>query len=717
MSNNNDNNSDEKRLADLNRNRGYIRQKITKLGTKVSDEVPNISQSGKSLHLEKCITLKKKIQDLDEEIFEINISLNTNDIELGQEETIAEAYIELLDKTILKLESLHVQNLAGVEGSGILVGGNNPNLVHNKLKLPQVPLPEFSNRKGENLRHFFVSFESIINKHHLSSYEKYIYLCKQLFDAPKILVDSLDIENRLYENAKELLEQAFDNSERSKSDLIGRLSKLKLLNNADPYGFIGEMRSIISSIKESKLNIDDFIQYFVWNGLNSDFQTHLTSITNKCKPSLDDINNNLFEATDRYLKQINENNTRNDRNKSSNSFKQEANSMAVNVKTGEKSKIFCVLCTNDKNKSDHYLKDCLRYISPKNKFDKLRSMRACTKCSFSNHETKDCKFIFKSNCKHCDQAHMSYLCLKNGSKVSPNDSTAHSGIMDTTSSLLVIESSQVAVNNSMILPTLTAQICSENYTYNVRAFKDSGSQQTFIDSAVAENLNLPIIENNILLNVHGFNSTKRVRTKKVSLQLKFGSQVFNHTALCVDKIRTKFSITELGRVVSQFESLGHNMADSEYEVNSSGYVNNIGLILGTDTDHMIPMTYKTYGDTSVPDNLASYIETPFGVILSGDLSKMIENLPFLLIKSEIPVRMLNAKPYKRVVDQRSSELVSSLAENSVEKSNECNLKPKTVNYVSSLRKIDISNVKPVSPASTNVKMNRPTTSKRTRRKK
>ena len=643
--------------------------------------------------------------------------MNTNDLELGEEETRAEAYIEMLDDAILKLESLPTQNLAGVESSGISVGGNTPSLVQNKLKLPQVPLPEFSNRKGENLRNFFLSFESIIDKHRLSSFEKYVYLSKQLSNAPKILVDSLDIENKLYENAKELLEQAFDNSERSKSDLIGKLSKLKLLDNADPYGFIGEMRSIISSIKESKLNIDDFVQYFVWNGLNKNFQTHLTSITNKCMPSLDDINNSLFEATDRYLKQINENNHRTDRNKPSyNSFKQEANSMAINVRPGEKSKIFCVLCTNDKNESDHYMKDCSRYISPKNKFDKLRSMGACTKCSFSNHETKECKFIFKSNCKHCDQAHMSYLCLKMGSKVSPDDSIAHYGIMDTTSSLLVIESSQVAINNSMILPTLTAQICNEKSTYKVRAFKDSGSQQTFIDSAVVENLNLPIIEKNILLNVHGFNSSKRVRTKKVSLQLKFGAQIFKHTALCVDNIRTKFEITDLGEVVSQFESRGYSLADSEYEVNSSGYVDNIGLILGTDTDHMIPMNYKTYGDTSVPDNLASYIETPFGIILSGDLSKMIENLPFLPIPSEIPVRMLNAKPDKRVVDQRSSELVSSLAENSVEKSIECKQRPKTNNHVSPLSKIDLSNVKSVSPASTNVKMNRQTTSGRTRRK-
>ena len=68
---NDDNNSDKKRLADVSRNCGFIRQRITKLVNKISDEVPNVSHSGKSLHLEKCITLKKKIQDLDEEILKL----------------------------------------------------------------------------------------------------------------------------------------------------------------------------------------------------------------------------------------------------------------------------------------------------------------------------------------------------------------------------------------------------------------------------------------------------------------------------------------------------------------------------------------------------------------------------------------------------------------------------------------------------------------------
>ena len=68
------------------------------------------------------------------------------------------------------------------------------------------------------------------------------------------------------------------------------------------------MRSVMSAIKSLKITVDDIVQYFVWSGLNSFFQTQLTGITNKSKPSLDDINTNIFEATNRYVKQMNEKN-------------------------------------------------------------------------------------------------------------------------------------------------------------------------------------------------------------------------------------------------------------------------------------------------------------------------------------------------------------------------------------------------------------------------
>ena len=45
---------------------------------------------------------------------------------------------------------------------------------------------------------------------------------------------------------------------------------------------------------------DDFIVYFVWNGLNDKFKRELIQITAKTYPTIKDIMDNFFIACERY---------------------------------------------------------------------------------------------------------------------------------------------------------------------------------------------------------------------------------------------------------------------------------------------------------------------------------------------------------------------------------------------------------------------------------
>ena len=90
----------------------------------------------------------------------------------------------------------------------------------------------------------------------------------------------------------------------------------------------------------------------------------------------------------------------------------------------------------------------------------------------------------------------------------------------------------------------------------------------------------------------------------------------------------------IGEIVAAFEQGGYKLADTSYSSLTSGSVDNIDLILGTDSDHMLPMSYRTFGDTSNLDCMASFIETPIGIVLSGNMHNMIKNLPFLPNKIE-----------------------------------------------------------------------------------
>ena len=69
------------------------------------------------------------------------------------------------------------------------------------------------------------------------------------------------------------------------------------------------MKAIISEVDALVINAKDILQYFVWQGLNHTFQDHLTNITNKNRPDLDEIEANMFEATNRLRKTFDDNKT------------------------------------------------------------------------------------------------------------------------------------------------------------------------------------------------------------------------------------------------------------------------------------------------------------------------------------------------------------------------------------------------------------------------
>ena len=54
-------------------------------------------------------------------------------------------------------------------------------------------------------------------------------------------------------------------------------------------------------------------------------------------------------------------------------------------------------------------------------------------------------------------------------------------------------------------------------------------------------------------------------------------------------------------------------------------MDNIDVIFGTDVDPILPLAYKSFGLIS---SKSSYIESPLGIVFSGDLRLMLENLSF-----------------------------------------------------------------------------------------
>ena len=123
-------------------------------------------------------------------------------------------------------------------------------------------------------------------------------------------------------------------------------------------------------------------------------------------------------------------------------------------------------------------------------------------------------------------------------------------------------------------------------------------------------------------------STSTYCWKKNSIQnIIINDKIHEIPAICVDRIRTKFHATGIEQVIEDFSRKGFQIADKSYSNPKNNIVENIDLIFGTDVDPLLPIAYKFFGSEN---SISSYIDSPIGVIFSGDLNSMIKNLPHLV---------------------------------------------------------------------------------------
>ena len=68
----------------------------------------------------------------------------------------------------------------------------------------------------------------MIEKYRLSSYEKFVYLQNQLSNEPLTIIKSLELGMQTYEDAKDLLQQAFASTRTLQYRTIKQLVELKM---------------------------------------------------------------------------------------------------------------------------------------------------------------------------------------------------------------------------------------------------------------------------------------------------------------------------------------------------------------------------------------------------------------------------------------------------------------------------------------------------------
>ena len=122
----------------------------------------------------------------------------------------------------------------------------------------------------------------------------------QLKNEALTLAKSLQGDNQSYTAAKDLLTQAFASTTSQKFETINKLSNLSLPYNGNCYEFVGSLKLIRQSFDNLKITVDDILQFFVWRAMPISLQNQFISITNNNKPSLDEIEKNIFSAIERF---------------------------------------------------------------------------------------------------------------------------------------------------------------------------------------------------------------------------------------------------------------------------------------------------------------------------------------------------------------------------------------------------------------------------------
>ena len=277
----------------LKEQRRLKRMDITKTTDKVNTEMEDYLKIEKMQFRAKLQKLQQEVSELDSKIFELLFNAKRSSSEIEMEYITTEEYDCKLVFTITAL-----QNSIDSEK----VSTNNARTVPatTKLKLPRIPLPEYAHKEGEDLFKFFTNFEQILQKYELTEYEKFVYLQNQLSNEPLTLIKSLKLADQNYATAKALLEQAVGSLLTQQFRVLHNLENLKLAATDDSYQFISDMRLIIDSFERLKIDTKVILQYFIWNGLNNEMKTQLVHITNTNKPSLDEIQKHIFDATERY---------------------------------------------------------------------------------------------------------------------------------------------------------------------------------------------------------------------------------------------------------------------------------------------------------------------------------------------------------------------------------------------------------------------------------
>ena len=642
----------ESELKILISKRAYVRGQVTKIYGHVTQKLNEIDRKEKLSLMSKLKLHEKSLEDFDNKIDALKISLEVAASEIQTDYETSVTYSENLVESVMLIE----QSMTSENQSNL----RHAEPVQSQLKRPAIPLPTFSSEENESLEKFLYNFEATVSKYSYSSYDKLLLLKGQVTGKASVLLNSLELSEQTYESARALLVQALASPLTQKYNVLRQLANLQLNYDTEPFEYIAKMRNITESFKSLNIDLDTILQYFFWSGMNDTFKSQLTQITNQSKPSLKEMMDNFFEACERYsncTKKFKDRKFKSDgkvdswRSDSMNNKrvpistptkifpKAVSTSFAADVAFDlpQDISIFkkCPLC--EEEDFEHSINKCNKFLTPKEKLNKLIDLKRCLKCASSNHDTNKCKYRFKRLCSKCSTWHFSFLCDKEtdtnvvsktvipasaSRKFKSNNKKVRSDRVIDAENLTAVSNNVISmemfISEGSILPTITCYIQNGDV---IRCLSDSGAQANFITEAKAKANNLKIIKNDISVVINGFNGSKTYNANVVEVPLDFDGQKLIIEAICIPEININLNLPGLSQLCTKLKNAGFRLAD-QLLPGQSDEIKNLDMVLGADSVHILNSRTVAFGT----DTPSAYFETPFGIMLTGRVDRLLTNL-------------------------------------------------------------------------------------------
>lgn len=463
-------------LVVLNRKRGSLKAQVTRLETLVKDK----SVTWTKLKLDTKLKALEKISCSVEELRSEYYVTAPEDQDMTEIET---ALMEL-DERVEELE-VSFNQLLSIDAKNISKSSENCSKNSCKIKLPEIPLPQFSG-KYEEWSMFKIEFNNIVtNNKELSEVQKLHYLHAALKHEAKLLETPEDTFDSLFK----ALEKRFEN----KRILVNRHIKSILEFERITHESSKDIRHLLDAINKNvralynlKFERNDFsdilLTTVILDKLDKDTRKQFELSINATEvPKFDNLIT-FLEKRSQTLESI----TKNVPLKSK-QFESKSKALLINSNNSK----LCVVC-----QLPHPLYRCTKFIGMNfsERFVIIKRNKLCSLCFSNKHFSSKCRSEF--HCKKCNSPNHNTLLHREESASSNEQLPNKSETPDVEAPFAQTNAKNLSncfpsSSKNVILSTATVYIqTGEGNFIEGRALLDSCSQINCVTAEFAKQLGL-----------------------------------------------------------------------------------------------------------------------------------------------------------------------------------------------------------------------------------